>query len=743
MNSHLLRLRLYLVLGLMAWTIMLVGLLWWQGKQLHDSSIDLAYKEAVANFNKDQAFRYWASMHGGVYVPVSDITPRNEHLSHIAERDIVTPNGKQLTLMNPAYMLRQLNEHFGVMVGVRGHITSRLPLRPENSPDAWEEKALIAFEGGTKEVVEQTTLDDEPYLRFMRPMMVTKACLKCHQHQGYKVGDVRGGVSVSVPLFDYQQNESANYLTVAISLITLWLLGIATLILAYVRLASGAQSQHKATEEIKHLNEGLEARVRKRTEELAEAKDEAETANYAKSVFLANMSHELRTPLNAVLGFSKLMQDDPLATASQYQKLNIINQSGEHLLTLINDILEMSKIEAGRVEVEAKHVDLDELVKEIIDMMKNRAEAKNLQLLFETSSSVPHYILSDAPKLRQILINLLSNAIKFTEEGGVSLRLTAEPLQDEHQIKLFCEVEDSGIGLSVEQQQHIFKPFVQVGQPDMRTGTGLGLSITQQYIGLMGGELQVVSEQGKGSIFTASIIVGSAEESDIEKVKAFRGKVISLQPDQPEFRILSVEDNWDNQLLLQNILQPLGFKLKLVQNGEEAVTAFKEWRPHLIWMDRRMPIMDGLEATRRIRALQGGDDVIIIALTASVFFDQVNEVLQAGSDDFIRKPYKPEEIYDAMAKHLGVRYLYAKNLEIEKIAEYDLEELKQTLEEFPDELIEKLRIAVLALDMEQTLAIIEQITDSSPKTASVLRQLLDALDFMTLQRILGGKAGTN
>jgi len=739
MNSHVTHLRLYLVVGLVAWSIMLIGLLWWQGKQLHSSAIELAYKEAYANFNKDQAFRNWASMHGGVYVPVSEKTPRNEYLSHINERDIVSPSGKQLTLMNPAYMLRQLNEHFGDLVGVRGHITSRLPLRPENGPDAWEEKALFAFEEGAKEVVEQTVLNDEPYLRFMRPMVVAKPCLKCHEHQGYKEGDIRGGVSISVPLHAYLKSETDNYQDAMVSLIALWLLGVVTLVLAYVRLAAGAIEQQKTAEEIKRLNEGLEVRVSKRTEELVEAKDEAEAANYAKSVFLANMSHELRTPLNAVLGFSKLLQDDPLATELQRQNLSIINHSGEHLLTLINDILEMSKIEAGRVQVEEKQIDLDDLMHEIILMMTLRAEEKGLKLQFEQPSNSPHYILADALKLRQVLINLLSNAIKFTEEGEVNLRLEVESLRDENKLKLIYEVEDSGIGLSAEEKQLIFKPFVQVGLADMRTGTGLGLSITQQYINLMGGQLDVVSEQGKGSTFTASIIVESVEGKDVEKVKATTGRVIGLQLGQPEFRILSVEDKWENELLLQNILRPLGFKLKSVQNGEEAITAFKEWKPDLIWMDRRMPVMDGLEATRRIRAMQDGDDVIIIALTASVFSDQVNEVLQAGSDDFIRKPYKPQDIYGALAKYLGVRYLYAENLETENGTKYDLEELKKALDDFPDEWIEKLRIAVLELDVEQTSAIIEQINDNSPKIASALSQLLETLDFMALQKILDNK----
>ncbi|MCU7836757.1 MAG: response regulator [gamma proteobacterium symbiont of Taylorina sp.] len=494
----------------------------------------------------------------------------------------------------------------------------------------------------------------------------------------------------------------------------------------------------KVEKEIRHLNENLENRVKERTKELVIEKNRAEQANQSKSIFLANMSHELRTPLNAVLGFSELMQNDSAVTASQCSNLTIIHRSGEHLLTLINDILEMSKIEAGRIVIEVNPTDLGELVRDVIDMMKNRAEAKHLQLLFDQTSSFPRFVSADAPKLRQIIINLLSNAVKFTEEGGITLRLGVETLGIKNQLKLLCEVEDSGKGISIEDQQQIFKPFIQVGQADSQTGTGLGLAITRQYIELMGGDLQVESELGRGSTFKASLLVGVVNEDEIEKVLPEKGKVIGIEQGQSEYRILSVEDKWENQLLLLNILESAGFQVKCVGNGEEAVTAFAEWQPQLIWMDQRMPIMSGLEATRHIRKMEGGDKVIIIALTASVFKEQMAKVLESGADDFLRKPYKPHEIYGCIAKYLGVRYLYEETeLIVDKDADdTDMELTTEMLSRISENLIAELHKAVIELDIELSQSIIDKIRHENSEIAATLSRLLDKLDFKSLKQIL-------
>jgi PAS domain S-box-containing protein len=426
----------------------------------------------------------------------------------------------------------------------------------------------------------------------------------------------------------------------------------------------------------------LFAQTQQQAEELKVAKEAADTANLTKSEFLANMSHELRTPLNAILGFTQIMNRDDSLPPKHQNYVSIINRSGEHLLGLINNILEMSKIEAGQEVVSEEDFNLHVLLDNLREMLQLRAASKNLEFLIHRTVDLPHHIYADQGKLRQVLINLLSNAIKFTDQGTVSLSVSCtssiqnlstlsgsgndsgeQKLQE--QVNLCFAVQDTGPGIAPEEMEHLFVPFKQTHAGlKSKQGTGLGLPISQKYVQLMGGEITVESQIEQGATFQFTIPVKlcpppQATDSSIQQ------EVIGLAPNQPEFRILVVEDNSYNRLLLMNLLLPLGFSVREAKNGKEAIEVWRDWQPHLIWMDMLMPEMDGYEATRCIRAeekrtqeMNHGYSTKIIALTAIAFEEQRQSVLIAGCDDFVRKPFTQVELLQKLNQHLGVQFIY-------------------------------------------------------------------------------------
>jgi PAS domain S-box-containing protein len=739
-ESTSIRIKRYALLIAVAWTFVIATLLLYQVHQVQQMTQDLAKTEARALFNKDQAFRLWATSHGGVYVPTNERTPPNPNLSHVPERDIQTPSGKKLTLMNPAYMLRQINEDFAELYGIMGHITGLKLLRADNAPDEWERAALVAFERGETEVSELTQIDGEPYLRLMRPMFMQKPCLKCHGHLGYKIGDVRGGVSISLPMKEYFENQHKIIMLSTISLSVLWILGIGGLsmgtrslqrhvqerfaaekesrqakqiiedspnilfkwkakdrwpvayvtdnvtqlgysrqafldgtilfaeiihpddlqtlteevqyysenridhfkqeyrifdkegkvrwiddwtiivrdeadnIAYYYGIITDVSQRHCAEEKLKeseqrwqfalegsqdgvwdwnivtnqvyfssawkrmlgyedheiasdfrewdkrvhpddreqsyrNVNKHLageseyyqnEHRLRckdgrykwilargkifewtddgkplrfigthtdisehKRAEEvLKKAKEEAQLANRAKSEFLTNMSHEIRTPLNAILGFTQVLLSQFTDDSKQKNSLDAISQAGNSLLTLVDDILDLSKIEAGQLEIQYKAINLSMIFNELKQIFALKLSDKNLAFVVEIDQALP--LMLDERRLRQVLLNIVGNAIKFTEKG--TIKLTAQA--DKHdKIDLIISVADTGIGIPENQQEMIFESFQQQDGQSTRKygGTGLGLALSKRLVKMMNGDISVKSKVGVGSIFKITL----------------------------------------------------------------------------------------------------------------------------------------------------------------------------------------------------------------------------------------------
>lgn len=500
-----------------------------------------------------------------------------------------------------------------------------------------------------------------------------------------------------------------------------------------------AQSFNSMASQLQESFETLEYKVQQRTAELAVARDKAEVANQAKSSFLANMSHELRSPLNAILGFSQIMARSQTLPPEHQENLGIINRSGEHLLSLINQVLDLSKIEAGRNVITDTNFDLYRLLDDIADMFQIKADDKKLHLLVEYTSELPRYVRTDEVKLRQVLINLLNNAIKFTEEGGVSVvaGIPKTSFQGESQavsaqrLVIVFEIADTGAGIAPEELDSVFEAFVQseTGKQSQE-GTGLGLPISRKFVQLMGGDIRVNSQVGKGTTFKFDIKVNVVDASELSG-KQQTQQVIALEPNQPQYRILIVDDKPLNRLLLVKLLSPLGFEVKEAWDGKEAIAIAEEWEPHLIWMDMRMPVMDGYTATKHIKATVKGQATAIIALTASSFEEEKAMLISAGCDDFIRKPFREQDIFAAMNKHIGVRYIYDEKQNINPSAKTDIQDVLNisNLAAVPTELLNNLEQAVSVSDMTQTDNSIQEICNYSPSLGSALAALANDFDY--------------
>ena len=490
--------------------------------------------------------------------------------------------------------------------------------------------------------------------------------------------------------------------------------------------------------ELETLNRELEQRVTERTLALNQALEDAQSANRAKSQFLANMSHELRTPLNAILGFANLLTLETSLEKGQRDYLAIITRSGNHLLGLINEVLELSKVEAGSNPVRLSSFPIHHLLKDLEDMFQLPAREKQLGLRFSLDEPIPEYLVSDQGKLSQILINLLGNAIKFTARGEIEVAVGMRQFK-ERKALLTIEVRDTGVGIAERDLEEIFEPFRQTGDSLLGgEGTGLGLPISRKFARLLGGELVASSNLGKGSIFCLTIQVG-VDDAPQENANTHKKRAIAMEPDQAPIRLLIVEDNHPSRLLLQKVLENLGFHVEVAKDGQQAIAIFQTRRPHLIWMDMRMPVMDGYQATRNIKSLPGGRETPIIALTASAFEEQRDTIMAAGCDDYLPKPIQNHQLVEMLMKHLGVRFVFAEDhapisQENKPLAPLD----PGAIAALPGEAFDRLKAFTVTFDSEETEAVIELCRRHDEGLAEALSGHLGEYNYQSLLDAIAG-----
>ncbi len=468
---------------------------------------------------------------------------------------------------------------------------------------------------------------------------------------------------------------------------------------------------------------------KKQSEHLLKAAEKEREANQMKSVFLANMSHEIRTPMNAIIGFSQILISDKSLADKQKEFVQSINRSGEHLLTLINDVLEMSKIEAGSITLSLSTIDMHTMILEIKNMFQLRTNSKGISFLVEYDD-LPRYIFSDESKIRQICINLLGNAVKFTNSGGLFWKFTCDDLQE--QKLLIIEIIDTGIGIIPEELEHVFEPFKQSESgKSSGGGTGLGLSISRELARFMGGDITAESEYGVGATFHVEIPVEISDSYSVVEMETVQN-VLSIK-DGKNPKILVVDDKEENIQVLRELLGPVGFIIREARDGKEAIEVFENETLDLILMDMRMPIMDGYEASTKIRENTERPRIPIIALTASAFEEDKQRIFAIGIDDYVRKPFQRKTLFNAIKKNLDIEYIYEEDA-VENVVIKDTE---MSFDAVPIKLSESLAEAVNTADFNEALDVLDQMKDFLlAGEYNLIKSLIDSFQYEKVLEIL-------
>ncbi|MDR1494071.1 MAG: response regulator [Planctomycetaceae bacterium] len=646
--------KYYLGVALIGWTLLVLILALIFARLSMQDYFDEAKSQARAAIERDLSYRAWCSQHGGVYVPVTETTQPDPYLNH-EERDVVTTDGKRLTLVAPAAMTNEVHtkekETLGFLVS---HLVSDKPLSQTNACDSWESQNYYQlYHRAAEEIAEIVKIKNEPHVRMIRPLFVSTDCMICHAQNGYEVGDIRGAISVTLPVRNLLDRKYTIVQRVVIGHMTIWLIGVIGLVLGWRRMKSYDAMQ---TQTIKTL--------RRKEIALHRAKLDAEDANETKTLFLANMSHEIRTPMSAILGFSDLMYHKELAEEDRDHYIEIIRNNARLLLNIINDLLDMTKIESGKIQLEAIPVSPCQVCEDVISLMRVRANEKNIGMESVYLFPIPDFIITDLARLRQILINLVGNAVKFTLNGKVTVEVKFRDCNGLYYLDY--TVRDTGIGMSEEQMDQLFEPFMQADSSINRNfgGTGLGLVISQKFAALLGGKIEVTSAPDAGSEFTLTIPVVPAQNFHwLKELEDFspnvRQKEDAFQKETPKRlgkRVLLAEDGIDNQRLFAVLLQKMEVDWELAENGRQAVEMALQSQESgkkfdLILMDMQMPLMDGYAAIKMLREKRWSGK--IVALTAYAMKNDLQRCVEAGADAYICKPVNICDFILQVAGFLG------------------------------------------------------------------------------------------